>query len=174
VDRLMVVPRLPRQPPERLPDRDELYEVADRVGRLAGASSGARRVYLSRADARRRRAVNEVDVVTILRAHDFEIIRIDASGPAEQIRASLGAELVVGVHGAALTNLMFMAEGGRLLELRHPRHHWDVYRKLSAMFGVEYRSQVCGIAEGLGQPDDQHADLVVDLDELRENLREWT
>ena len=171
VEHLVVVPRLPRQPPERLPDPGELAEVVRRVGGLVGDRASARRIYFSRADARRRRARNETDVVRVLRAHDFEIVRIDPSSPWEQIRWSLGAEVMVGVHGAALTNLMFMPKGARLLELRHPALHWDVYRKLADVFGIDYRSQVCEPTEG-PESVDQHTDLVVDLDQLRENLRD--
>ena len=176
---LVVVPRLPRQPPERLPDAGELAEVARRVGGLAGDKAVARRIYFSRADARRRRARNERDVVRVLRAHDFEIIRIDPRSPWEQVRSSLGANVMVGVHGAALTNLMFMPKAARLLELRHPALHWDVYRKLAEVFGIEYRAQACEPAEGGARPVEgrdrsvhQHTDLVVDLDQLKENLRD--
>jgi capsular polysaccharide biosynthesis protein len=85
--------------------------VARRVGVLAGEPGTAPRIYFSREDAGRRRARNEDDLVRVLRAHDFQTIRVDPAKPWEQIQASMGAKLIVGVHGAALTNLMFMPRG---------------------------------------------------------------
>jgi capsular polysaccharide biosynthesis protein len=171
VEHLAFIARLPRQRPERLPDPDELAEVVRRVASLAGDKAAARRIYFSRADASRRRARNEEDVVRVLRAHDFEIIRSDPTKPWEQVRASLGAGLMVGVHGAALTNLMFMEKGARLLELRHP-NHWNIYGTLAEMFGVEYSSQICHPADTASGRELRHDDLIVDLDQLRENQRD--
>lgn len=162
---------VPRQSDERLPAR--VVEVARRMQDLAGAAGTARRIYLTRDDAKRRRARNEADVVRVLREHDVEVHRIDPSRPWEQMRAALGANLIVGVHGAALTNVIFMRPGARLLELRHPRQRYfaDHYRPLAAMVGVQYHRQYCALAhpaEGFAIND---ADLVIDLDLLRENLR---
>src|SRR3954452_9534372 len=105
VERLAFVPR----PPVRLgrppvyPPR-EIQEVARRVGALAGEPGTARRVYFTRADAARRRARNEKDLVRVLRSHDFEIVRTDLARPGAQVQASRGAEFMIGVHGAALSN----------------------------------------------------------------------
>jgi capsular polysaccharide biosynthesis protein len=168
VERLAYVAR---QSDDALPDR--VVEVARRMTELAGAAGTARRIYFTRDDAKRRRASNEADVARVLRQHDIEVHRIDPSRPWEQMRAGLGANLVVGVHGAALTNAILMRPGGRLLELRHSheRYFADHYRPLAAMVGIEYQRQYCELAhpaEGLAIND---ADLVVDLDLLRENLR---
>jgi len=172
VEDLELVPRLPRQPPERLPDREELAEVVRRVAAITGRGTHARRLYFSRADASRRRVRNEEALVRVLREYDFEILEIDPAKPWEQIQLSLGADLMVGVHGAALTNLLYMPQGARLLELRDSVHHWTLYRKLADLVGIEYHSQECEPAEGRDRPGDQHMDLLVDPDQLRENLRD--
>ena len=164
VRRLVHVPRLPKQPPERLPATEELKEVVRRISDLTGEAGPERRIYFSREGARQRRTVNEKDVLRVLREHDVEVIGSDHAKPWEQVQASRGATLAVGVHGAALANVMFMPPGARLLELRHPERHWDVYNKLADMFGVGYSSQTC-------RPAGDNHDVSVDLDELRENLR---
>jgi capsular polysaccharide biosynthesis protein len=167
VNRLAFVPR----PPIYL--HDLLAEVARRVGQLVGESGTARRIYFSRADTQRRRARNEKEVAQIFRLHDFEIIQVDPTRPDQQIRASRGATLIAGVHGAALTNLIFMQPGGRLLELRHGYDEvfFDAYRPLAKAMGVEYESQICNIATGAKGYEINNVDLVVDLDVLRANLR---
>jgi capsular polysaccharide biosynthesis protein len=167
VGRLAFVPR----PPIYLGEL--ITEVAERVGRIGGEPGGARHIYLSRSDAQRRRARNEAEVVRVLRSYDFEILRIDPNKPWEQVRASRGAKVIVGVHGAALTNLIFMPPGGRLLELRHGHDEvfFHAYAPLAAATGVAYHDQRCDLAEGAVGWEINNADLIVDLDKLRENLR---
>ena len=173
VNHLAYVPRLPRQPPMRLPDAEEISAVRVRIAGLAAVNdaSGPSRIYFTRGDvpSHRRRVRNERDVEQVLREHEFEIVRNDPATPWRQVELSRSAELMVGLHGAALTNVMFMPKGARLLELRHPGPHWDIYRRLAEMFGVTYTSQLCKPVEG-GEP--QFADVVVDLDQLRESLRD--
>jgi capsular polysaccharide biosynthesis protein len=157
-----------------MPER--LAEVARRVGVVAGEPGTARRIYYSRDDASRRRAHNEADLVRVLRAYDFQIMTIDPTKPWEQVRAGLGADLVAGVHGAALTNLIFMRWGGRVLELRHGHDEvfFEAYRPLAEMLGIEYHKQVCELhSEAVGL-EINNVDLVVDLDLLRENLSALT
>ncbi len=174
VQHLAYIPRMPQQPPMRLPDRADIAEVAARVSQLAGETASARRIYFSRDDALRRRVRNEDEVIRVLRAHDFEIVRTDPAKPWEQIALSRSAEFAVGLHGAALTNLIFMQRGSRLLELRHDRN-WDVYSQLADMFSVRYGCQTYTASDtppaapGLAP---WNTDVIVDLDQLRENLRD--
>jgi capsular polysaccharide biosynthesis protein len=169
VDRLAFVPQ-PR--PNNIFVPELLHEVARRVGALAGEPPAARRIYFSRDAAERRRAANEREVIRLLREHDFEIVTTDPSKPEDQIRVSRGANVIAGVHGADLTNLMFMPPGGHVLELRHAREEVfvDCYRPLSHAMGQEYRAQICELARDAPGRDINHVDLIVDLDLLRENL----
>jgi len=154
----------------------QLQEVVRRVAELAGEPGTARRVYFSRADARRRRAHNEADLVRELHAHDFEIVHVDPEKPWEQVRAAAGARLIAGVHGAGLTNLIFMPPGSCLLEFRHGDDgvFFDAYRPLAQDLGIAYAPLMCevvGDADGLARND---LDIRVDLDKLRERLREMS
>ena len=168
VERLVWVPR------QDLRLGELLREVARRVATLAGAPGPARRVYFSRDDAQWRRARNERELVRLLVQHGFEIHRLEAGRPWDHVRAAAGADIVVGVHGAALTNLIFMPLGGRVLELRH-RHDdmfFDHYRPIAEMVGVEYRRQECEPADSVVGWEINNADLIVDLDVLRTNLHD--
>ncbi len=162
---------IPRQPPERR--AGQLREVARRVAALAGEPGTARRIYLSRADAPRRRERPLAELEHVLRAHDFEIVAIDPVRPWEQVRTCRGADVIAGVHGAALTNLIFMAPGGRLLELRHGDDaiFFDAFRPLTRAIGVEHHVQICRPAQADYGWETNNADLIIDLDLLRENLR---
>jgi capsular polysaccharide biosynthesis protein len=146
--------------------------VACRVGALVGEPGGSRRIYFSRANAPRRRAANEAEVVRLLRAHDFEILRIDPAKPEEQVRASLGARVIAGVHGAELTNLLFMPPGGEVLEFRHGHDEVfvDCYGQLSEIMGHRHRPHIAAPTEHAPGWEINYADVVVDLDVLRESL----
>ena len=153
-------------------------QVAARLRHLTSASeTGTGRLYLSRHGATRRRIRNEKDVVRVLKSHGFRTLSVDEADPALQIRAVSAAQYLVGVHGAALTNLIFLPSGGSLLELRHPQNEvfFDCYRPLASVMGVRYLSQLCDVIPDrreLSRPGEvNRADLLVDLDLLRENLR---
>jgi capsular polysaccharide biosynthesis protein len=154
----------------------ELREVARRVLALAPTGTGSRRVYLSRGNATRRRLTNEVDVVAVLERHGFEPVKIDGSDPAEQIRVVRDADHLVGLHGAELTNLMFLRPGARMLELRHPNQLFnDAYVRLAAQMGVRYGDFRCSFAPGSITDgwDVNFADLVADPGRLDAELNRW-
>jgi capsular polysaccharide biosynthesis protein len=163
-----------RPTPSNVFDAELINDVGRRLRELAGAPSAEERIYFSRADARHRRAVNEEDVVRVLRSHGFRIVRMDPRKPEEQVRAVGGAKVICGVHGAALTNLIFMPSGGEVLEFRHPRDELfpACYGPLAVARGHTYRAQLC---EPVQDSHDwiplNHSNLIVDLDVLRDNLR---
>ena len=151
----------------------QIRELARRVGALAGEPGQARRIYLSRVNAPRRHEHPQAEVEQIMRSHGFEIVAIDPARPWEQVRTCLGAAVIVGVHGAALTNLIFMAPGSRLLELRHGDDavFFDAFRPLTQAIGVDHHVQICTPVHPSAGRNTNNADLIIDLDLLRENLR---
>lgn len=87
-------------------------------GRLGGGERrGERRLFTSRADASWRRIVNEDEVMSLLAEHGFERIECARLTIAEQVAAFGEASVVVGPHGAALTNLLFTPPGATVVEL---------------------------------------------------------
>lgn len=169
---------VPRQT-DRLPE--QLAEIARRLGALAGEPGDARRIYISRAADRWRRARNEPEVARELRAHGFEIVQIDAARPWEGVRTAMGAKVIAGVHGAGLTNLIFLPPDGHVIEFRHRYDDlfFNAYRPLAEGLGLAYHAQKCDSAFD-GEPpaidkaniiEINMGDLVIDLDELRETLR---
>ena len=85
--------------------------------------------------------------------------------------AAASAGWIVGLHGASLTNVMFMREG-RLLELRDAGpQFFDCYGPLATAVGASYRSVICPLATPASGEAANRADVVVDLDALREALQ---
>jgi hypothetical protein len=74
-----------------------------------------RRLYVTRRDARRR-ILNEDEIVDLLSPEGFEVVCPGDMTLFDQIRLFSEAEVIVGAHGAGLTNTMFAAEGTTLIE----------------------------------------------------------
>lgn len=100
--------------------------------------SSGRRIYISRRDASSRRLVNESAVERSLIAHGFEIVRLGEISLREQIDLFSGAQIVVGVHGAGLTNVLFCPKGARVVEIYTPLHKVSSMRILSALCGHQH------------------------------------
>jgi capsular polysaccharide biosynthesis protein len=163
---------IPRPTPSNAFVPQLVREVGARIRALVDPVEPKERIYLSRA-ALRRGAINEDDVVRVLRQYDFRIVHIDPTRSHEQVTLSASAKTIAGVHGAALTNIMLMPPGGHVLELRHRRQERfpDCYRPLAKACGHTYQPQLCEpVRDSMEWDVINRSDIVVDLDLLRENL----
>jgi Glycosyltransferase 61 len=85
----------------------------------AGAFGEAeRRIYISREKARFRKVLNEDDLSALLKNYGFEIWFGEESSLAEQIELFAATKTLVGIHGAGLTNSVFMNADSQVVELR--------------------------------------------------------
>lgn len=114
-----------------------LREIARQAGHLAPHPSG-RRLYVSRSDAHRRRIQNEDALWKVLKARDFERLEPGQVSAADQIRLFSEAAVVVGPHGAGLSNLVFCAPGTQVLELFAPTYVNPCFWGISDAVGLRY------------------------------------
>jgi len=100
----------------------QLTWVADSIlrGLGIGRPRPHRRIFVSRADASERRLVNENRLRSSLEQAGFETVVGSQMSFAEQVRQFSEAALIVGAHGAGLTNAIFAPPGATLIDL-HPR-----------------------------------------------------
>lgn len=77
-----------------------------------------KKVYISRSKAKKRRITNEPDFIKILEKRGYSIFNFDEISFKEQIETMKTASHLVSIHGAGLTNMLFMAPGSKVLELR--------------------------------------------------------
>lgn len=132
------------------------------------APSGVKRLFVLRKNATKRFAVNQDEVAEALEPLGFLAVDPGSLTFEEQIALFSGAELVVGCHGAALTNILFAPAGATLIELRG-RVLQPFFGNLAAQRGMRYLDLACP-----ERPDSHHdiieRDYVVPLDALRECL----
>jgi len=78
-----------------------------------------KKVYISRKLAPKRKAHNEQEVENFLRNQGFEIVYAEKLSLLEQIQLMSETSLLVCLHGAALTNMLFLPRTSKVLELRN-------------------------------------------------------
>ncbi|MFG1481149.1 glycosyltransferase family 61 protein [Xanthobacter sp. V4C-4] len=101
-------------------------------------------LYVPRGTVRMRRVVNEPEVIAHLRKRGFRIFDAGAHPIGEQVRAFKNAAMVIGPHGAALTNIVYCARGTPVIEVVPEGYDQSPtsYRSLSDMFDLPYAHMV--------------------------------
>ncbi len=97
--------------------------------RVAPASDTPQRIYLSRQGAATRRLANETELLPLLEQHGFVSVHAENLSAAEQLALFQSAEVILGVEGAALINLLIApahAKVGVIVAdgLYRPRHYY--------------------------------------------------
>lgn len=127
-----------------------------------------RKIFIRRTDQTKRRILNEVAVLAIFRKHNFEIVEFESLTFQSQLQIMAQTKVLVGVHGAGLTNMIFMSPQSSVLELtsRINGEHYYYYSLGSACLH-KYYYQVCSANES---SEVQEANLSVDINELERNI----
>lgn len=120
-------------------------------------------VYVSRSNAIERRVLNEDEVMDVLSDHRFTRYCLENHSLAENVRLFNQADIVVGPHGAGLTDIIF-AEDCTLLELFGDKIK-EPYELLAETLGLKYEPMYCQ-ADG--------ADIVVDTNQLEQKISQIT
>jgi capsular polysaccharide biosynthesis protein len=101
-------------------------------------SGERKRIYISRAKASKRKLLNEAELTAILSRYGFRSVELESMKVADQIRLFASADIVVGPHGAGLTNLMFCRPGTKVIELFSPNHMHTCYPVISNHMGLDH------------------------------------
>lgn len=107
-----------------------------------------KRIYISRSRAKWRKVINEVAIYPILNKYGFELVCFEDYGMADQISICKNADVIMGLHGAGLSNLIFMNKGAKLIEIR-PDNVYSMYNcffTLCPHFEISYNYVLCQYA----------------------------
>ncbi|MEM9226281.1 MAG: glycosyltransferase family 61 protein [Pseudomonadota bacterium] len=127
-----------------------------------------RRIFVSRVDAPKRRLLNHQQVETELAKHGFEHVLMSGRSAAEQASLFHNAEIIVGVHGAALAHLVFCRPGTKVIELLPNNHLQPCFWTTGQTCALDYEILV-GTEKPLSMVKwrrDVGADLTIDIDAL--------
>lgn len=129
----------------------------------------AGRLYITRENAEKRKIVNEKDLLPILERNGFDIVDFDELGFEEQLKYTLGCEMLVSLHGAALTHMLWINDSAQVLEIRaKDDSHNNCYFSLASDLGHEYHYALADKVDATQTT--QQADFVVDPEDFEARL----
>jgi capsular polysaccharide biosynthesis protein len=105
---------------------------------------GHRKLYISRRYAPSRAMTNEVDLEAALSKQGFEIIYSENLSFAEQVYLFSQAQIVVALHGAGLSNIVWAPKGLQVLEIFPHNYFNDCYARLALQLNASYDYITCG------------------------------
>ena len=118
----------------------EDYKMLSEFGKEATherEQSGHEKIYVSRRNAQRS-LTDEAQLEDILRARGFFVVSLESMSWLEQITLFQGANIVVGPHGAGLSNLVFSDPGINVLELTNGYHYNRCFEWICHVAGHPY------------------------------------
>jgi hypothetical protein len=128
---------------------------------------GDRKIFISRMNAPKRKIVNEIEVVGLLKEYGYEIHYFEEYNFEKQVELISQSKSLVGLHGSGLTNMLFMREGGAVLELRNQDDAQNnCYFSLASELNIHYFYQ---LNQG-NTSDIKTVDITVDIEKLRGNV----
>ena len=134
----------------------------------------AEEIYVARTDSQNRIAANEAELIERLERQHVRIIVPGTLSVSEQIEAFRSARLVIGPHGAGMSNIVFCRSGSFVYEML-PRHYpHSAFNRVAQSGGLNYWADLFdGVDSGTGFERQWQIDLDVvaaRLDAIREKL----
>ena len=128
-----------------------------------------KKIYISRSKATKRKIINEAEVIELLLAHSYEIHNFEDYKFLQQLEIMRSVKCLIGLHGAGLTNMLFMPQGGSIVELRNEGDsHNNCYFSLSSSLNQNYFY----LTNKGDRKDTNSVNITVDLLELRTLLEQ--
>lgn len=139
--------------PSGQPDCSLLRRVRERLLEClpkpsAGNTNALKRLYISRAKAAKRKLTiqTEATIRSILESAGFQTVFLEDLPWAEQAQMVSGAEIIVGLHGAGLANILF-AKARLLLEFQNPLEARSYFALMARELNMSYAYMI-GTLEG--------------------------
>ncbi|QNH61471.1 glycosyltransferase family 61 protein [Hymenobacter sediminicola] len=129
-----------------------------------------RRIYVSRNRQQWRHLVNEPAVLNVLERYGFETVYFEEMSFAEQVRTMYEAAIFIGIHGANMTNVLFMTPGTHAIEMLSETYINPSYLSMASSIGVHYSL----VPSKLGSPPDvehNYADITADPSLVEQVIR---
>lgn len=124
-----------------------------------------KRLWVSRKYSDRRYLINEDEIKPILDEYNIQVIYPEKMDYLEQVDLFRNAEFLGGVHGAALTNMLYMESNSKVLELRAINDaHNNCHYSLAVGLGNKFYYLIC--------ENDTDSNFIVDPRQFKNTLIE--
>jgi capsular polysaccharide biosynthesis protein len=102
-----------------------------------------RRIFVSRRTQHTRRLLNEEELAPLLAQYEIEIVLFDGMTLPQQVKMMQSVDLFIGVHGANMTNLVFLLPNTPVIELMDAKHPNLCYFNMAANLSLPYQVVPC-------------------------------
>ena len=102
----------------------------------------SRKIFIGRSAAKHRVLIHEMEIWAQLQKRGFESVKCEKLSVQEQANIFGSAEVVVGAHGAALTNLAFCRPRTQVVEMFSPAYVNPCYRDLCVAANLSHAAVV--------------------------------
>lgn len=130
------------------------------------------KIYITRRKADNRKLLNDEETIAILEKYDFRVICAEDYTLKEQIKIFKSAKYLISIHGAGLTNMLYMPEGSSVWEFRkNDKKVNNCFDYMATALDLNFHFQLCQ-AKDMTE-DIYSADLILDLDEFKKRLESF-
>jgi hypothetical protein len=131
-------------------------------------------IYVSRAKTNKRRISNEVYVVSMIEKLGYQTVTMEDLSLTSQINLMKNTKVLLGPHGAGLTNMIFMPTGSVIVEIRKEGDsHNNCFFSLACALGHKYYYLLTSCSPiGLKKSEYFAEDFVVDVSDLSTLLQQ--
>jgi capsular polysaccharide biosynthesis protein len=132
-------------------------------------SNGNNRIYISRNRSNRRKITNEKDLINVLKKYKFKIIYSEKISFEKQIKIFSNTKYILGLHGAGLSNLIWMKKKSYLIEIKPEIDlYLNCYFNLASLLNLNYHYLICKKKNMF--VSSKNSNYEVDLSELKKRL----
>jgi capsular polysaccharide biosynthesis protein len=162
----LLVPSLPSK--LDVVSADACRFLVDTFLNKASLSKSGNKIYLKRTG--KRKVINSIEIENYLESLGFESVQCEDYTIAEQASIFHHADIIIGPHGAAFTNIVFCKSGTKVIEFFSPRWINPCYWTISNEVSLKYYYL---IGEGpppgeLSDANGTNADIQLDLTKLKQ------
>ncbi|MEO6838769.1 MAG: glycosyltransferase family 61 protein [Ginsengibacter sp.] len=150
--------------------KESMFKIRDIFKYIETKNEEKKRIYISRKQVHRRNVLNEEELMPVLIRNGFEIIYPETLSFLGSVALFKNAEILISIHGAALTNMIFLPKRSTVFELKLEKILTDkCYYILANVAGMKYYYQNCKSIDVI--QDHIHSNIIVDVNEFESNLR---
>ena len=148
--------------------REKLLQNDDYSG-----TSPPNRFFISRKNTFRRNILNVDDLKEVFKKHGIVSVELENLSFLEQMHLFRYAEIVIGAHGAGLTNIIFCKPHTKVMELVNENYAHQMFYCLATVLELDYFYLVGQIIDKSPSVSPGFQDLIIDVDAIDHALGEW-
>jgi capsular polysaccharide biosynthesis protein len=123
-----------------------------------------RHIYVSRGKAKNRKIINEMHLYEVLKKYGFEMVFFEDMSFIDQCTLAYQTEVLIGNHGAGLSNMLFMKPNSSIIEIRRENDdHNNCFFSLANTLNFDY---YYFLTNPLNSMQSRNANLEVNLHEF--------